>query len=419
MRRHRQLESAMGALPLEKSSIGSAINSRDPHRLVTRSACSDHRLDRVDRVPEPTSRARPPVSATRQPKRFAVRSRVHCQSRPTTTPAPLPSQPARPTSAACTRRHSSPPRSRWRARSWRGSPCRLRRRDRRPACRLRPVLAGDLVNEDLDLVRHHAIGVDERLRDAGNQEPLLLDVTRRLLDGHDWAHGGTISRPTRQEVAPWPSSPPPRGILLAHFIVSDDVERSRRFYSDVLGGETVRRANRRTSRSPTAGSSSTSAAARPTTSRRSRSRRRTSRSGQQLPQHPRRRHRGGLRRVERAGSRVPDSAETARDRDPLLHPRSGWLPDRGRPNHGCARLGGHLPRLVATCSERHVRPAVAAADQHQRRDQAEQREAAPPRNAAWKPSVSVGRRRASRRHRGRDRRRGSPGRARRRPAARC
>jgi catechol 2,3-dioxygenase-like lactoylglutathione lyase family enzyme len=28
-------------------------------------------------------------------------------------------------------------------------------------------------------------------------------------------------------------------MVLAHFIVSDDVERSRRFYSDVLGGKTV------------------------------------------------------------------------------------------------------------------------------------------------------------------------------------
>ena len=32
---------------------------------------------------------------------------------------------------------------------------------------------------------------------------------------------------------------PQNGIALTHFIVSDDVERSRRFYSDVLGGETV------------------------------------------------------------------------------------------------------------------------------------------------------------------------------------
>src|SRR5215813_4159236 len=33
--------------------------------------------------------------------------------------------------------------------------------------------------------------------------------------------------------------PPPQGIVLAHFIVSDDVERSKRFYSEVLGGRVV------------------------------------------------------------------------------------------------------------------------------------------------------------------------------------
>jgi catechol 2,3-dioxygenase-like lactoylglutathione lyase family enzyme len=33
---------------------------------------------------------------------------------------------------------------------------------------------------------------------------------------------------------------PKEGIVLTHFIVSSDVERSRRFYTDVLGGETVR-----------------------------------------------------------------------------------------------------------------------------------------------------------------------------------
>lgn len=32
---------------------------------------------------------------------------------------------------------------------------------------------------------------------------------------------------------------PKEGILLTHFIVSEDVERSRRFYTEVLGGETV------------------------------------------------------------------------------------------------------------------------------------------------------------------------------------
>jgi catechol 2,3-dioxygenase-like lactoylglutathione lyase family enzyme len=32
---------------------------------------------------------------------------------------------------------------------------------------------------------------------------------------------------------------PKEGIVLTHFIVADDVERSRRFYTDVLGGEVV------------------------------------------------------------------------------------------------------------------------------------------------------------------------------------
>ena len=33
--------------------------------------------------------------------------------------------------------------------------------------------------------------------------------------------------------------PPPEGIVLAHFIVSDDVERSTRFYTEVLGGRVI------------------------------------------------------------------------------------------------------------------------------------------------------------------------------------
>jgi catechol 2,3-dioxygenase-like lactoylglutathione lyase family enzyme len=44
----------------------------------------------------------------------------------------------------------------------------------------------------------------------------------------------------RTEEAHMAEFPAPReGILLTHFIVSDDVERSRRFYTDVLGGETI------------------------------------------------------------------------------------------------------------------------------------------------------------------------------------
>src|SRR6202521_5158577 len=38
----------------------------------------------------------------------------------------------------------------------------------------------------------------------------------------------------RFQMAEFP--PPPAGIVLTHFIVSDDVERSQRFYTEVLGG---------------------------------------------------------------------------------------------------------------------------------------------------------------------------------------
>ncbi len=37
--------------------------------------------------------------------------------------------------------------------------------------------------------------------------------------------------------------PPSEEILLTHFIVSDDVERSRRFYTEVLGGKVAFRGN--------------------------------------------------------------------------------------------------------------------------------------------------------------------------------
>ncbi len=73
--------------------------------------------------------------------------------------------------------------------------------------------------------------------------------------------------------------PPPEGIVLAHFIVSDDVERSRRFYTEVLGGRVV------FSGEPTYVALSNGfiiingGGARPTISRRSPSRRRVTRTG--------------------------------------------------------------------------------------------------------------------------------------------
>jgi catechol 2,3-dioxygenase-like lactoylglutathione lyase family enzyme len=41
-------------------------------------------------------------------------------------------------------------------------------------------------------------------------------------------------------MAEFPAPEPPHGIVLTHFVVSSDVERSQRFYTEVLGGETVR-----------------------------------------------------------------------------------------------------------------------------------------------------------------------------------
>ena len=56
------------------------------------------------------------------------------------------------------------------------------------------------------------------------------------------------------------------GMVLTHFIVSDDVERSRKFYTEVLGGAEVLAQRRPMSHSPTASSSSMLAEARLTIS---------------------------------------------------------------------------------------------------------------------------------------------------------
>src|SRR5918996_6132933 len=63
-----------------------------------------------------------------------------------------------------------------------------------------------------------------RRQRARNSRP-----ARRCDDGDD--------QPRRCQMAEFPA--PEEGITLTHFIVSDDVERSRRFYTHVLGGETV------------------------------------------------------------------------------------------------------------------------------------------------------------------------------------
>jgi catechol 2,3-dioxygenase-like lactoylglutathione lyase family enzyme len=88
---------------------------------------------------------------------------------------------------------------------------------------------------------------------------------------------------------------PEQGIVLTHLIVSDDVERSRRFYTDVLGGETVVEGEPSIVALANGWVIITSAAGRPRTSRQSRSRHLPTRTGRAASQHPRGRHPRGLR----------------------------------------------------------------------------------------------------------------------------
>ena len=131
--------------------------------------------------------------------------------------------------------------------------------------------------------------------------------------------------------------PPPEGIVLAHFIVSDDVERSRRFYTEVLGGRVafsgpggltyVALSNcwiiinvgggptddkpaviLETPADPDRVSSFLNIRVKDIACR--------------------------VRRMERPGRPVPDPAEAASVREALLHPRSRRSSDRSGANYG-------------------------------------------------------------------------------------
>jgi catechol 2,3-dioxygenase-like lactoylglutathione lyase family enzyme len=114
-------------------------------------------------------------------------------------------------------------------------------------------------------------------------------------------------------------------IVLAHFIVSDDVERSRRFYTDVLGGRTVisGEANDDVTYVTLANSwiiinvGGGPIDDKPTVTLETPP---DPRSGEQLPRYPGCGHPSRVRGVERAGRPIPHAAQAARDRDPLLHP---------------------------------------------------------------------------------------------------
>ena len=148
--------------------------------------------------------------------------------------------------------------------------------------------------------------------------------------------------------------PPPEGLVLTHFIVSDDVERSRRFYTDVLGGRVAFSGPG----GPTYVALSNSwiiinVGGGPTDDKPT--------VTLETPRDPDRVSSflnirvkdiaGRVCRMERPWRGVPDAAEAARVRDPLLHPRSRRTPDRGRTDHGPGRgldgpLAGHpSPRL--------------------------------------------------------------------------
>src|SRR6201999_3468614 len=58
-------------------------------------------------------------------------------------------------------------------------------------------------------------------------------------DGHLIEVGQTTDPDGDWTPAHWPSSTHPEGLVLARFIVSEDVERSRRFYTEALGGRVV------------------------------------------------------------------------------------------------------------------------------------------------------------------------------------
>jgi catechol 2,3-dioxygenase-like lactoylglutathione lyase family enzyme len=58
-------------------------------------------------------------------------------------------------------------------------------------------------------------------------------------DGHIIEVGQTTDPEGDWEPAHWPSNKGADGLALTRFIVADDVERSRRFYTEVLGGEVV------------------------------------------------------------------------------------------------------------------------------------------------------------------------------------
>ena len=122
--------------------------------------------------------------------------------------------------------------------------------------------------------------------------------------------------------------------MLAHFIVSDDVERSQRFYTEVLGGEVafaggpinVALANSYVVINGGGGPTDDKPAVTLETPR-------DPDRVSSFPEYSRRRHSGHIHRVERQRCSVSDATKAAPVRDSVLHPRSRRSSDRSRANH--------------------------------------------------------------------------------------
>jgi hypothetical protein len=132
-------------------------------------------------------------------------------------------------------------------------------------------------------------------------------------------------------------------LVLAHFIVSADVERSRRFYSEVLGGRVafsgpggltyVALSNSwiiiNVGGGPTDDKPAVTLETPPEPDR-------VSSFLQQLPQYPGQRHRGRVRRMERPWCSIPDATEAAPVRHRRLHTTVTRSPRR---RGSCSREG--------------------------------------------------------------------------------
>ena len=139
-------------------------------------------------------------------------------------------------------------------------------------------------------------------------------------------------------------------MVVAHFIVSDDVERSRRFYTDVLGGRTVISGEAADDVTYVALANSwviINVGGGPTDDKPT--------VTLETPPDPDRVSSFLNIRVadihavyeewSARGAAVPHPAEGARDRDPLLHPRSRRLHHRGGPDDP---RQGLAPTLLTT-----------------------------------------------------------------------